>query len=922
MSSMTIGDLVGYIRADGSDFERGIARSQLRMEGFRLDTAGRLRDLSGRFIRESEVMGNALADGFSDAERAGTRIVTVYSSVADAQSRTMRARFARLREEAGRLGTSLAGMVNRVAERVGALDFSRLAAAGPAIGGVAMSIGAVAGRLGAAVPVAAGLAATVGNIAPAAAVAVTGLIAVQLASKALKIGMQGVGDAVSAAMDPSDPQAYAEALKKLSPNARAFVGQIRTMQPAFKGLQQAVQDRLFKGLDGTLKAMGKHTLPVLRTGLTNSAGALNGMAKGIGSAAVGLGRSGTLGQAIQGANAGLANMASIPGQVVTGLVQIGAAAAPAFSHLTGWAGDAFTGLSEKMTAAFNSGGMRRAIEQAIVVIGDLVDVARNVFSIVGSIFSAANASGGSFIQVLQQITGALADAFASPAVQAGLRAIFETVATLARTAAPLLASALSALGPVFAALGPPAQVLIKALGAALGPIIAALGPVLQAAAKAVGALVVALSPLLPVIGQLVAALLPALSPMLAAITSVFVALAPVVQQVATMLGSTLQPVIKGLSSVMVELVEQGAAQALSMLQMLIPVVPVLAPLFVQLGQSVGQVLTAIAPLLPQITLLGVQLVSALLPAILPLLPVLVQLASLWLRLATGVITNVVVPAISGIVAILAGLQTALQPAIAAVTWLTQGIADAFSWLYNLLVGNSIIPDLVNAIVWWFAGLPGKALSALGGLVSAVAGPARTAASQMITAVRDGVAKAVEWVRGLPGRAGRALGNIGSTLYNSGRSLVQGFINGITSRAGDIANAVSSIVSKARDFFPFSPAKTGPFSGKGWVLYSGQSIGQALAAGITGEQATVAHAAGGMLAAAQQALGAGLALPGAGMPGLAMAGAGATAGAAGERRIVLEIRSDGGRYGDFLTEEIRSRADLLGGGDVQRAFGKR
>ncbi|MEU9606149.1 hypothetical protein [Streptomyces sp. NPDC048057] len=919
--SMTIGDLVGYIRADGSDFERGIARSQLRMEGFRLDTAGRLRDLSGRFIRESEVMGNALADSFSDAERAGTRIVTVYSSVADAQSRTMRARFARLRAEAGRLGTSLAGMVNRVAERVGGLDFSRLAAAGPAIGGVAMQVGALAGRLGAAVPVAAGLAATVGNIAPAAGLAVTALFAVQLASKALKIGMVGVKDAVSAAMDPSDPEAYAEALKKLSPNAREFVKEIRTMQPQLKALQQGVQERLFRGLDDILKGMGKTTLPILRNGLSNSANALNLMARNVGNAAMGLSTSGTLGRAISGANTGLFNLSRVPSQIMVALTQVAAASGPAFGRLTAGAGNALDSISERIDRAFHSGAMERAIEQALVILRQLGQVAGNVFSIVGSIFGAANASGGSFIQVLQQITGALADAFASPAVQAGLRAIFETVATLARVAAPLLGSALSALGPVFAALGPPVQTLITALGAALGPIIAALGPVLQAAATAVGALVVAAAPLLPVIGQLVAALLPALSPMLAAVASVFTALAPVVQQVASMIGPLLTPIIKGLSDILVQLVQQGAQQFVSILQMIIPVLPQVAPLFVQLGQSVGQVLTALAPLLPQLTTLSMQLVSSLLPAILPLLPVLTTFAALWLRLATGVITGVVIPVISGILAVLGGLRTAMQPALDAVTWLTTGIASAFEWLYNLLVGNSIIPDLVTEVVAWFAGLPGKALSALGGLVASVAGPARNAATQMITAVRDGVSKAVEWVQGLPGRAGRALGNIASTLYSSGRSLVQGFIDGIVSRAGDIANAVSGLVSKARDFFPFSPAKEGPFSGRGWTLYSGQSIGQALAAGITGEQATVAHAAGGMLAAAQQALGAGLALPGAGMPGLAMAGAGATAGA-GERRIVLEVRSDGSRGGDYLTEQIRQQVTVLGGGDVQRAFGRR
>lgn len=41
-----------------------------------------------------------------------------------------------------------------------------------------------------------------------------------------------------------------------------------------------------------------------------------------------------------------------------------------------------------------------------------------------------------------------------------------------------------------------------------------------------------------------------------------------------------------------------------------------------------------------------------------------------------------------------------------------GIVHFFEWLFDVLVGHSIIPDLVNAIVSWFFSLPGKIIKAL------------------------------------------------------------------------------------------------------------------------------------------------------------------------------------------------------------------
>lgn len=222
------------------------------------------------------------------------------------------------------------------------------------------------------------------------------------------------------------------------------------------------------------------------------------------------------------------------------------------------------------------------------------------------------------------------------------------------------------------------------------------------------------------------------------------------------------------------------------------------------------------------------------------------------------------------------------------------VVGAFQWLYDQLIGNSIIPDLINGAVRLFASLPGRAFNALGTLtarvgeraraagatlvaavrtkvseavtlvrglpgrasqaLSGLAGVLRSRASaaggQLVAAVRQRIADAVSLIRGLPGRARSALANLGSLLYSSGRSLVQGFVDGIRSKIGDVASAVGGLVAKARGLFPGSPAKEGPFSGRGWVLYSGQAISEALAEGMAQREQLVRRAASMVATTAQ------------------------------------------------------------------------
>ncbi|MFI1409418.1 peptidoglycan DD-metalloendopeptidase family protein [Streptomyces sp. NPDC020707] len=572
-------------------------------------------------------------------------------------------------------------------------------AAGSALGMVAGLASKVA-LLGSAAPAVGAVVSTVAAIAPAAALALPAVAAVGSVIGAIRVGTAGLSDAFSQAFNPTMPEAYAEAMAKLSPQARSLVEGVKALKPAWDSLRLDVQDRLLGGIGSRLTDVGSRVLPILRGGLEGTAGLLNRVAKNALTAVDNLARTGMLKQIFDGATKSLTPLSRIPAQLVTGFGQVAVAAQPAFQRITKGAAGAADGVFAKLTKAFESGGMERAIHQAVSLLGDLMDVAGNVLSILGDVFMAGEDTGGGTIQVLKEITGAISEITSSPEVQAGLKALFSVMGTLATTVAPLLGTALKFVGQIFEQLGPPVEVLVRALGDALTPVIDALGPVLVILAGVFGDILVAVSPLIVVIGELLATALRPLGPVFEVIGALIVALAPTVALLADALGQILTPILEGLGTVLVTLVQEGAAQFMEVLELLLPVIPELIPPLLSVGKSLGDLLLAIAPLLPQIMLLGVQLLVVLLPAILPLLPPILQLTDLLVRLAVWAIKQIVLPAIQGLIDFVKDMGRKLQPFIDAVRHVTEWIAQKFQWLYNKVVGHSV-PELIRKIRDWF-----------------------------------------------------------------------------------------------------------------------------------------------------------------------------------------------------------------------------
>jgi phage-related protein len=903
MSTPAGDDLVGNatVRVDGDTdpATRALAR-------FSRDAQGRLRDVRGRFVSETELINRTVTNNtptLTVNTTPATNALNQFTRDANGRLRDVNGRFVRAGDDVSNSLTRAAGRSDRFSFSLRGLANAAQSAAG-ILGRVGIGVGAIAATAGTAAPLLAGIVTTLENIAPAGAVAVTGMLAVTQAQAAIRLGMVGIEDAVTAAFDTSKKGAedFDAALKKLSPSARAFAVQVRAMAPAMREFQQSIQEKLFTGLDDVLKRLGSTTAPTLQKNLGTTATTLRTMAVEAASSASALADDGTLGKAMKGANQGLLNLATAPARIATSLGQLAAAGAPAFDRFTGAITRTVDRISEKISTSFKSGALTGEVNAAADVLADLGTVAANVFGILGNVMRPVQAAGGGMVGTLKEITGALQDATATQGFQDAISSAAQVMGTLARTAGPLLGQALAAVGPILTTLQGPAQTLIQSLGAGLSPIIVGLGPVLQSAAAAVGVLVEAASPLLPVVGQLAASLLPALVPILDAAQTVFAALAPVVQTLSQTLQATLAPILAQLPAIVGPLADMLAGQLVMGIQLLGDLLVQLAPSFVSLGQSVAQLMVQAAPLIAMVAGLSTQLMSALLPALQPVINVVVALASALAGQLASTLTNLVMPAlrlvsdllrgdfsaawnslkalVSGVVAHFTGTLSRIGSIVGSIV---QGVVDRFTWLYNILIGNSIVPDMINGIIAWFTrlpsmvfsalaslasgianiattalsrfrsaivsgantaiafvrGIPGRAraaLSALGGLIASVA---TSALSRFRSAIVSGASNAVSYVRGIPGRIRGALGNAGSILYSVGRNVIQGMINGVKSMAGSLVSAAKGVVSGAVEG---AKSLLGISSPSKVFAEIGRDTGRGFIKGLTGTKAQIKNTA--------------------------------------------------------------------------------
>ena len=166
---------------------------------------------------------------------------------------------------------------------------------------------------------------------------------------------------------------------------------------------------------------------------------------------------------------------------------------------------------------------------------------------------------------------------------------------------------------------------------------------------------------------------------------------------------------------------------------------------------------------------------------------------------------------------------------------------------------SAISGLVSGVASFFQSIVSTMSSAASSAYSAVTG----AFNSMVGAVSGAVGNLMGVASGIPGQITGFFAGAGSWLVDSGRAIIDGLVSGIQSAIGGALGAVGGAVSQIRAFFPFSPAKTGPFSGHGYTTFSGKALMEGWAEGIGGGTGSVVSAITGAMETAQGMLSTGL-----------------------------------------------------------------
>jgi len=139
---------------------------------------------------------------------------------------------------------------------------------------------------------------------------------------------------------------------------------------------------------------------------------------------------------------------------------------------------------------------------------------------------------------------------------------------------------------------------------------------------------------------------------------------------------------------------------------------------------------------------------------------------------------------------------------AKIHWLVDQIVGFFKWLWQQLVGGSIIPDLVNGIITWFGKLPGAIGAIFGKLIAQASG----------------------W----------------------GSSLINGFLSGLQAAWAGLMAWVNQALANLAAMFPHSPVKEGPLKGsEKWGYNFMKNIADGMVAGMPLVQSALAGLGGGM-----------------------------------------------------------------------------
>lgn len=395
------------------------------------------------------------------------------------------------------------------------------------------------------------------------------------------------------------------------------------------------------------------------------------------------------------------------------------------------------------------------------------------------------------------------------------------------------------------------QQVASFVGAAIDGIKGAVSTLASAFAPAFAAMQAALA---PIIAQVSSALLPALSVLGAALGNLAAAVLPVISAAIQAMASVIATAIGAVVSLASTISTDLAPVINSIASLIQAVLPVIQQLFTQWGASIQAVVSAAFTFVESVVTSAMNVINAVIGTVLALIK------GDWEGVWNGVL-NILQAVWDGMIAT---VQSCIQ----------------------------LVSSTIESALSFIKGVWNSAWSALGSFLD-------SAWDGFVSAVTGGNEQVMSILGGLPGKIIGLFADAGSWLIDSGRALLQGFADGVMGAVGWVGDQISGALGTIRGLFPFSPAKEGPFSGRGYTTYSGKALMRDWAKGMASEESVVRKTVKSALGGASAMLSA----------GVSVTGAPAAAAAGGNVYITVDGRQvDGDQRIRRAVEVIVSAAD--------------
>ncbi|WP_329738111.1 phage tail protein [Collinsella sp. CM84Y_54] len=348
---------------------------------------------------------------------------------------------------------------------------------------------------------------------------------------------------------------------------------------------------------------------------------------------------------------------------------------------------------------------------------------------------------------------------------------------------------------------------------------------------------------------------------------------PVIQQVVTQVMSAVKDFVVAAWPT----IQAAFTTACSVIQSIIQAVwPVIQAVVSVVMSAIQLIVTQVWPTVQNYISMACQVIMAVINAVWPVIQTIITTVMTVIMAVISVVWPIIQTVFSTACAVIAAVINAVWPVIQTViTTVMQVINAVIGTVLAAIQGNwSGVWEGIKAIastVWnGIKNIVSSVINAISGIISSVLGTIKGAWDScwngiksafssiwngIKSAATSGVNAVYNTVKSIKDKIVGFFAGAGSWLVESGRAILNGLKDGIMSAIGSVTSAVSNAVAQVRAYFPFSPAKTGPFSGHGYTTYSGRALMTSFGEGIGGAASGVVSSTKSALSDVQELFGA-------------------------------------------------------------------